>query len=109
MTLQASRDGSRPRRATCASRASSLSDKLREVEKQKAGHVDRYAATRKQPLDELVVAYRDHLTTAGSELRYVQATVRQIRAFIKFANASTLPTIVVADAERFVEDIPHHP
>jgi integrase len=82
-----------------------LSEKLREVEKQKAGHVDRYAATRKQPLDELVVAYRDHLTAEGSAFRYVQATVRQIRAFIKFANASTLPTIVVADAERFVEDI----
>lgn len=82
-----------------------LSTKLREIEKAKAGHFDRYAATRKQPLDELVVAFRDHLTAAGSAFRYVQATVRQIREFIAFANASTIPTIVVADAERYVEEI----
>jgi integrase len=82
-----------------------LTAQLREVEKQKTGHVDRYAVTRKQPLEELVVTYRDHLTAQGSAFRYVQATVRHIREFITFSQVSTIPTIAIADAERFVEEI----
>jgi hypothetical protein len=37
---------------------------------------------------------------------YVQATVRQIRDCIAFAKASTLSTLSLADAERFVAEIP---
>jgi integrase len=82
-----------------------LSAKLREIEKLKSGHVDRYAATRKLPLNELVVAFQKHLESERAAFRYIQSTIRQIRHFITFAGASTLPTIVMADAERFVEEI----
>ncbi|HEX5050421.1 MAG TPA: site-specific integrase [Planctomycetota bacterium] len=82
-----------------------LAEQLREVEKQRTGHVDRYAASRVMPLEELVVAYREHLQAQACAFRYVQATVRQVRDFIAFAKASTLPTIAVADAERFVAEI----
>ena len=42
---------------------------------------DEVLITSVQPLDELVIAYRDDLTANGSAFRYVQASIRQIRAF----------------------------
>jgi len=82
-----------------------LSAQLNEVEKQKTGHFDRYAETRKAPLETLVIAYKEHLEAERSAFRYVQATVRQIRDCIAFAKASTLSTLSLADAERFVAEI----
>lgn len=82
-----------------------LAAQLREVEQLKAGHVDRYAETRRMPLEQLVVAYKAHLEAEKSAPRYVKGTIRQIREFIAFAKVSTIPTIALHDAERFVADV----
>jgi len=82
-----------------------LAAQLREVELQQTGHVDRYAETRRAPLEQLVVAYKEQLEADGAVPRYVKGTIRQIREFVAFAKASTIPSIALADAERFVADV----
>lgn len=82
-----------------------LAAKLREVEKQKAGHIDRYADTRTMPVAKLVDAYKAHLETEKRAPRYVKETIRQIREFVAFAKITTIPSIVLADGERFVAGV----
>lgn len=82
-----------------------LAKQIREVEMQKAGHIDRYAATRKLPLGQLITAYKEHLETADSAPRYVKGVIRMIREFVVFAKVTTLPSIALADAERFTSDV----
>lgn len=79
-----------------------LASQLREVEKLKAGLIDRYAESRREPLAELVAAFKEHMQAENYAARYVKGTLRQVREFIQFARASTIPTIALADAERFV-------
>jgi len=82
-----------------------LAVKQREVEKQKAGHVDRYAATRTVPIETLVIAYRDHLEAEDAAPRYVKGVIRMIREFTKFADITTIASITIADAQRFVANV----
>jgi hypothetical protein len=82
-----------------------LTSQLREVEKLKAGHVDRFAETRKRPIDELVREFKAHLTAEGRALRYIEDTVQQLRSLIRFARVATLPGILMCDALRFLEEI----
>jgi integrase len=82
-----------------------LAEAIREVEKQKTGHIDRYAESRLRPINEFVVDFKAHLEASDCAVRYVRETIRQIREFVAFAKVSTLSTIVVADAERFVASI----
>ena len=82
-----------------------LAESLREVELAKAGHVDRFAETRTIPIDTLVLAYKEHLETNDSAPRYVRETVRQLRDFFSFAKVVSVPSIHIADAERFVASI----
>ena len=82
-----------------------LTTKLREVEQAKAGHVDRYAATRKQPIAELVVEFKSHLEAEGRTVAYVKAVIRQIRGYLTFASPPTIPSIHAPDAERFLDQV----
>jgi integrase len=82
-----------------------LAEALQAVEKQKAGHIDRYVQTRKQPLEELVVAYKEHLVAERRTDHHVRTAARHLRAFIAFAKASTIPSITRVDAERFAEQL----
>ncbi len=82
-----------------------LADMLRDVEKLKAGHVDRYSATRKAPVNDLVVAFKAHMENEQRAARYVKGTVRILRDFMTFAKVTTVGTIVFADAGRFVAEI----
>lgn len=82
-----------------------LSTKLREVEKTKAGHIDRYAATRTKPIADLVAEFKAHFESEGRTDVYVKATIRQIRAYIAFATPSTIPSIHTPDVERFLDGI----
>jgi integrase len=82
-----------------------LAEALREVELQKTGHVDRYAESRVRPIEEFLREFKAHLEASDCADRYVHETIRQIREFVGFAKVSTLPSIVVADAERFVAAI----
>lgn len=82
-----------------------LAAQLREVEKLKAGHVDRYAESRKTPIADFVTAYKEHLEAEQSAPRYVKGTIRMIREFFAFAKVATLPGIALQDAERFCADV----
>ena len=82
-----------------------LAEALREVEKQKAGHVDPFADTRSMPIAKLVDAYKEQLEANGSAPRYVKDTIRMIRDFFSWAKVGMVPGIKVADAERFVDEI----
>ncbi|MFO1076667.1 MAG: tyrosine-type recombinase/integrase [Planctomycetota bacterium] len=82
-----------------------LAEALREVEKQKLGHVDRYAETRLMPLSKLVDAYKENLEAADAAPRYVRNVVWMLRQFLDFAKVATVPGIRVADAERFVAGV----
>ena len=83
-----------------------LAAQLREVELQKTGHVDHFAESRTVPIEQLVVAFREHLETADSAPRYVRETMRQIRHFIKFAKVTTVPSITIGDAETMMLAVP---
>ncbi len=82
-----------------------LAAQLNEVEKLKSGHVDRYAETRKAPLDTVVAAYKEHLTGKDSAAQYVVDTMRYVRGFVAFAKIPNVPSIVLADAERYLEHV----
>jgi integrase len=82
-----------------------LAATLHEVEQQKAGHVDRFAETRTQPLAELVNAYKAHLEAADSAPRYVDNVARMLRQFLAFTKVASVPGTHVADAERFLATI----
>jgi integrase len=82
-----------------------LAAQLRDIEKQKAGHVDRFAETRTMPIGKLVTAYKERLEAEDSAPRYVKGAIRMIRDFIKFAKIATVPGILIADAERFVAHV----
>lgn len=77
----------------------------REAEQQRNGHVDRYAATRKQPIAELVIEFKNHLEAEGRTAVYVKAVIRQIRGYLAFANPPTIPSIHAPDAERFLDQV----
>ncbi len=82
-----------------------LAEALRDVEKQKAGHVDPFAEFRSMPIGKLVDAYKDHLETERRVPSYVKATIRQIREFVKFAKVSTIPCIALPGAEGFLSKL----
>ena len=82
-----------------------LASKLREVEKQRAGHVDRFAEARTTPIAKFVAEYKAALEASDSSPRYVSGTVRMIRDFFSFAKVGTVAGIHIADAERFVAAI----
>src|SRR5262245_10582687 len=82
-----------------------LAAKLREVEKLKNGHVDRYADTRSRPIGDLVLQFRDHLVAKGCAASYLKDTLRQLRQWLSFCKVTTVPSILVTDAERFLEDL----
>jgi site-specific recombinase XerD len=82
-----------------------LATQLREVEKLQTGHVDRYAETRTTSIAKLVNEYLAHLKAEECAPRYVKETIRQIRAFVRFARVPTVPAIAVPDAERFLADV----
>lgn len=79
-----------------------LAETLRDVELAKSGHVDRFAEAREMPIAQLVDEYKIHLETNDSAARYVRETIRQLRDFLAFAKVATVPSIHIADAERFV-------
>ena len=82
-----------------------LAAALAEVEQQKAGHVDRFAEFRTMPISKLVADYKQHLETEERAPRYVRESIRQLRAFVGFAKVSTIPSIALPDAERWLESI----
>lgn len=82
-----------------------LAATLREVEQLRAGHVDRFAATRTMPLSQLVDDYKAQLQSADAAPRYVRNVVRMLRQFLAFAKVATVPGIHISDAERFVHAI----
>jgi integrase len=82
-----------------------LAAALREVEQQKYGHVDRFAETRKAPLDTVVAAYKEHLEGKGSAAQYVVDVMRYVRGFVAFAKIPSVPAIVLPDAERYLENV----
>jgi integrase len=82
-----------------------LAETLREVEQQKAGHVDRFAESRTIPIAELVAAYKQNLESNDSAPRYVRETIRQLRDFVAFAKVASIPGIHIPDAERFVAKV----
>lgn len=84
---------------------SALTEQLREIELRKVGVVDRYAETRTMRLSHLVNDYLAHLKAEECAPRYVKETIRQIRAFVRFAKAPNIPAIAVPDAERFLADV----
>jgi len=79
-----------------------LAEKLRAVEKQRAGHVDRYAESRNRRLEEFVVLYTKDLTAKKAVPKYIKETARQLRQFVEFASVATIQDIRLADAERFL-------
>jgi integrase len=82
-----------------------LAATLREVEQQKYGHVDRYAETRKAPLADLVNAYKAHLEAERCTAKYVGDTVRRLRQFLAYTKVSTVQSIGMPDAERYIAHI----
>lgn len=84
---------------------SALAEQLNEVTKARAGHVDRFAETRNAPIDDLVKAFKAHLEAERRSARYVNGTIRQLREFITFAKVTTVTSITVPDATRFLESI----
>lgn len=82
-----------------------LTQRKREVEKQKVGHVDRFAETRRMPLENLIELFRRHLEGEQRDPRYVSGTLRQLREFVRFAKIATLPQIAIVDVERFLADL----
>ena len=82
-----------------------LATTLRDIEKLKAGYVDRYAETRTTPIGKLIDAYKQHLEAEDSAPRYVKGTIRMLRDFTKFAKTTTVASIAIADAERFAADV----
>ena len=82
-----------------------LAETLREIEREKLGQADPFAEWRSVPLARLIDDYRQHLEVERRNPRYVKETVRQLRAFVAFAKASTVPSITLPDAERWLESI----
>jgi integrase len=82
-----------------------LAAQLREVEQLRTGHVDKFAETRKRPINDLVVEFKALLEAEKRAPRYVKGTIRQLREFIAFAKVATVPGLHVTDAERFLETI----
>ncbi|MFO1053974.1 MAG: site-specific integrase [Planctomycetota bacterium] len=82
-----------------------LDETLREVEQTKSGDVDRFAALRTKPIQDIVEEYKATLAANQAAPRYVRGTVRMLRQFLSFAKVRTLPDLHIADAERFVTSI----
>lgn len=82
-----------------------LAEAQREVELQKAGHVDRYADTRKAPIAELVDAYKAHLEAERCAPKYVKNTIRMVRKFVAFAKVPTVAAVALQDAQRFTDGL----
>jgi integrase len=80
-----------------------LAKQLREVELQKAGHVDRYAPTRKAPLADVLKAFQEHLIAERRTPGYAKTTVRMLRDFATFAGIGTVGAIAFGDATRFAD------
>ncbi|MCA8949112.1 MAG: site-specific integrase [Planctomycetes bacterium] len=82
-----------------------LADKRLEVERIRAGIVDRFAEQRRRPLDEFVVDYRDHLRAENCAPQYVRAVVQQLREAIANAHATTLADFTAAAVARHVDEL----
>jgi integrase len=82
-----------------------LAEAQNGVEREKAGHVDRYATFRTMPLAKLVDEFRQHLADDGRSESYQKAVGRQLRAFLKVTQTPHLSALHVPDVERFLDDV----
>jgi integrase len=82
-----------------------LAERRAEVERAKVGLIDRFAESRRRPLDELVQDYRLHLVANDRAPRYVAGTVRILRAAIASAQATTLDMLTAAAVSPFLAKV----
>lgn len=82
-----------------------LAETLREVELAKAGRSDPFAETRTRPIDELVQDYKATLESQRCAPRYTKNVIRMIRKFTSHAKVTTVASITVPHAIRFLEGV----
>lgn len=82
-----------------------LAERRLEAERTRAGIVDRFAASRRRPLDELVQAWRSSMQARRLAPKYVRAVVRHVRDAIAAAQIAHLQDLTVGAVARHLDDV----
>ncbi|MCC7396726.1 MAG: site-specific integrase [Planctomycetes bacterium] len=81
-----------------------LADRRLEADQRRAGILDRFAESRRRPLDEFVVLYRDWLQANKRAAQYVADVVKQLRDAIDSADAATLSDLTAGSVAAYLTE-----
>ncbi len=81
-----------------------LSEIVRKVELEKAGHADPFEAHAKRPIEEHIQDFEQHLSSKGNTEKYVRETTARVRAVIQDSGCKVIRDISASKIQSHLAD-----